>query len=155
MGQIFFNKGQCTELPLANTPYPLEPALYIAPPILPLKIQGIVQEGKKEARTLNFPTANVAVRIAGLNYGVYSCRVLANNVSYDGMAYIDQRRPAVLEAHLFEFDGNLYGKDILVELKTFIRAPQHNLSFEEVKELIHKDAALCREDLQKVAHSKE
>lgn len=108
--------------------------------------KGIVLNGKKEAGTLNYPTANIQITEKNLEEGVYSCNIFAEEKLHKGMCYFDNRRSNILEAHLFEYQGNLYGKEIIVGLNRFIRKPKLNISLEEVKQLIQNDVKACCEN---------
>ncbi len=107
----------------------------------------VVQEGLKQARVLNFPTANIYVNDRSLKGGVYSCIISIHNKKYKGMCYHDYKRPNTLEAHLFNYDDNLYEKKITIELKQFIRAPISIKSLNLLQELIAQDAVLCKNSL--------
>ena len=58
------------------------------------------------------------------------------------------------ETHLFDFDGDLYGRRMSVRLKSFLRAERKFSGLEELKEQIAKDASDARQILpatQKIA----
>ncbi len=99
-------------------------------PSEPKIFQNIVQMGKMEARKLNVPTANIAID-GDLNPGVYSCKVIVDENWHNAMCYHDKKRPSILETHIFDYNGNLYGKKITVKLCNFIRAPCNFKSFQE------------------------
>ena len=104
-----------------------------------------VQTGKKEARTLGYPTANIHLgSLCPPKPGVYRCDVQVTSHAYKGMCYYDSNRPGVLEAHLFDYQGNLYGKYITVTLEKFVRAPQNFVSLKELQKRLHQDARACR-----------
>ncbi len=94
----------------------------------PFTIKGIVEHGDKRGRTIDFPTANLALgpylRPA---YGVYAVRVcLADGSRVDGVANLGVRPmftppKELLETYLFDWSGDLYGQTIAVELYHFIR----------------------------------
>ena len=93
----------------------------------PFTIRGQVEHGAKLGRTLGFPTANVGLgdylRPA---YGVYAVRAIIDGVRVDGVANLGIRpmfEPPVelLEVHLFDWAGDLYGRTIDVELVAFLR----------------------------------
>jgi len=114
---------------------------------LGFKVRGRVQEGAKRGRKLGFPTANIAVAsdINPLEKGVYACWIwLDIDKYYKGVVNIGVRptfgeEKLVYEAHVFDFDGNLYGKEIELELVKYLR---HELSFctiEALKDQINTD----------------
>ncbi len=95
----------------------------------PYSIAGRVVRGKQLGRTLGYPTANL--RVAGARpalSGIYAVRVggIAAGVAWPGVASLGTR-PTVggieplLEAHLFDFDGDLYGRRIEVEFVAKLR----------------------------------
>ena len=92
------------------------------------EIEGAVVPGDRRGRVIGFPTANVALgdylRPA---YGIYAVRVTTPDGIHDGVANLGirpmwQTEEPMLEAHLFGFSGDLYGKVIRVQLVEFIRA---------------------------------
>lgn len=124
----------------------------------PFSIEGAVVKGDQRGRLLGFPTANIEladyVRPA---LGVYAVRVtLPDGRRVPGVANIG-RRPTVggaderLEAHLFDFDEDLYGKRLEVELVSMIRAEQKFESLDALRARITRDAAEARLRLDKPA----
>ncbi|MBL7798399.1 MAG: riboflavin biosynthesis protein RibF [Saprospiraceae bacterium] len=100
----------------------------------PFSFAGTVVVGDRIGRTIGFPTANIQVddphKLIPPN-GIYAARVRVNPADKNrvgAMLYIG-RRPTVansgkvsIEAHLLDFTGELYGKNIEVEVLDFIRA---------------------------------
>lgn len=93
-------------------------------------VRGVVSHGRKVGRTLNYPTANI--RLADdsrLAHGVYATRVLVEGRTHDGVASFG-RRPMfdngapLLEVHLFDFSGDLYGRVIDVEFVAWLRGEE-------------------------------
>jgi riboflavin kinase/FMN adenylyltransferase len=117
----------------------------------PFSIRGEVAHGDKRGRTIGFPTANLPLaRHLEPARGVYAVTArLASGEVVKGVANIGQR-PTVggeesrLEAHLFDFDQDLYGKELTVELRFFLREEQKFASFDALKEQIAQDAAQAR-----------
>jgi len=114
-------------------------------------IRGPVEHGDARGRTIGFPTANVPLG-AHLEpaRGVYSVTAkLADGRAVKGVANIGQR-PTVggtesrLEAHLFDFAGDLYGAELSISLHHFLREEQKFASFEALKTQILADAAAAR-----------
>jgi FAD synthase len=99
------------------------------------RFRGVVVRGKQLGRQLGFPTANIAVSSG--EPGVYAARVLIDGQWRRAMANIDPR--GVLEVHVFDFEGDLYGQEIEVELTKFIRPMQKFASQEELQQAIEKD----------------
>ncbi|MBM3558346.1 MAG: bifunctional riboflavin kinase/FMN adenylyltransferase [Alphaproteobacteria bacterium] len=124
------------------------------------EIEGHVRDGRRLGRTIGFPTANIrlgrAVRPA---FGVYAVRVAsADGMLRDqpGVANIGVR-PTVdgatelLEAHLFDWSGNLYGRPLCVGLVTFLRPERRFAGIDELKAQIARDAADARAALARTS----
>jgi riboflavin kinase/FMN adenylyltransferase len=91
-------------------------------------IEGIVQAGDKRGRELGYPTANIALGdYLRPRYGIYAVRAtLADGSEHPGVASLGVRPtfdPPVelLETHLLDYSGDLYGQKIEVALHAFIR----------------------------------
>ena len=104
-------------------------------------LSGDVVSGKRLGGKIGFPTANIKIKEPYKlipSMGVYVIRTHINNVLFHGIMNIGFN-PTVLgkqqtiEAHLFEFNGDLYGKRITVEFLYFLREEQ---KFKSIKELI-------------------
>jgi len=128
--------------------YPERAALMLG---RPHTIRGEVMHGDARGRTIGFPTANIQLG-AHLEpaRGVYAITArLPDGATVKGVANIGQR-PTVggtesrVEAHLFDFAGDLYGAELTVGLRGFIREEKKFGSFEELKEQILLDAATAR-----------
>lgn len=113
----------------------------------PMMLTGTVQPGKQLGRTLGFPTANL-VFPEGLivpRFGVYACGVSVDEDIYYAVVNIGTR-PTVdgngitIEAHLLDFEGDLYGKEISVAFYKFLRPEQKFASLEELQREIQKNA---------------
>lgn len=109
-------------------------------------IEGTVTEGNRIGRKLGFPTANVAIdESCGIKNGVYAARAETPYGIFQAMVSIGTR-PTVtssmqrlMEVNLFDFEGDLYGKRIRVELVEYLRAEEKYPSIEELREQIEKD----------------
>jgi len=87
----------------------------------------VVEHGHQEARDLGYPTANLPLgETRPPQTGTWLCEVWHANQRYDGMCYTDGQRP-VLEVHLFDYQGDLYGQSLQVSLITHVM-PHQNLS---------------------------
>jgi riboflavin kinase/FMN adenylyltransferase len=120
----------------------------------PYCIQGRVVRGRQLGRTLGFPTANIRLRrLSAPLSGVYAvkCQGLAGGVRA-GMANLGTR-PTVngsdklLEVHLFDFDGDIYGRHLSIEFVHKLRDEQRFESLETLKAQIASDAIAAREVL--------
>jgi riboflavin kinase/FMN adenylyltransferase len=118
-------------------------------------IEGTVIKGDQRGRTLGFPTANFALPAnSRLAEGVYAVRVKLGNRLLDGVAghgkpMFDNTQPP-FEAHILDFDEDIYGAHIEVALVCHLR---QNFQFDGVKALIaqmDRDKAEAREFLAKV-----
>ena len=94
----------------------------------PVAVYGQVVRGDQRGRLLGFPTANLNPYTTGMApIGVYCVRVTIRDRVYFGMANIGHRpsfkrkAPVNIEVHIFDFRGNLYGQNILVEFLKRIR----------------------------------
>jgi riboflavin kinase/FMN adenylyltransferase len=94
----------------------------------PYAIAGVVQRGDARGRELGYPTANLDLGdYLRPRYGIYAVRVTLDDGSeLPGVASLGVRPTfepprELLEAHLLEFDGDLYGRKIEVSLHAFIR----------------------------------
>jgi riboflavin kinase / FMN adenylyltransferase len=102
-------------------------------------VLGEVRHGEKRGRDLGYPTANMRLAEGcGLRHGIYAVRMRVDGVMRDGVASFG-RRPTfdngapLLETFLFDFKGDLYGKQVGVEFVGWIRGEER---FESVAELI-------------------
>lgn len=117
-------------------------------------ISGQIIIGDQRGRTIGFPTANM--RIAPLQkpaFGVYAVAIrLADQGGkiLAGVANIGVRptapdRGVLLEANIFDYDGDLYGQRVNVFLLDFIRPERSFDDFDALKEQIAKDANTARQ----------
>lgn len=125
----------------------------------PWAIAGEVLHGDKRGRTIGFPTANVALgTLLQPARGVYAVTVrLADGAVVPGVANIGQR-PTVantsesrLEAHLFDFAGDLYGQTVEVALHAYLRGEQRFSGLDALKAQIVLDASQARSLLDRPA----
>ncbi|GAN70753.1 bifunctional riboflavin kinase/FAD synthetase [Acetobacter syzygii] len=118
-------------------------------------IRGTVQHGDKRGRLLGFPTANIPLgRHLEPARGVYAVTVrLPDGQTHRGVANIG-RRPTIndgqesrLEAHLFDFEGDLYGQELSVALHSLLREEKRFAGLDALKNQIEQDAAQARKVL--------
>ena len=109
-------------------------------------VEGVVIGGNQLGRKLGFPTANIAIDDSlAVENGVYSSKVFVGGKEYVAMTNVGIR-PSVdgskrlLETHLFDFDGLLYGLTLRVELYDKIRDEKKFGSVEELRQQIEKDS---------------
>jgi len=115
-------------------------------------VVGTVVEGRKLARQLGFPTANVVAHNEQLPPdGVWTLKVEIDGVLYDGIGNLG-RRPTVelkgarrlLEVHVFDFEDDLYGKVIEAEFDEYVREERKFTGVEELKAQIEEDVRAVR-----------
>ena len=111
-------------------------------------IKGEVIHGAQLGRKMGFPTANIDAQNIRVDNGVYYSRVNIDGKLYNAMTNIGIR-PSVdghtrlLETHLFNFSGDLYGQQIEVELIRKIRDERRFDSIDALKGQLEKDASEC------------
>jgi len=119
----------------------------------PYTMRGRVVQGEQLGRTLGFPTANLrlARRRTPMD-GIFAVRlrgIAGESSSRDGVASLGTR-PTVggvqplLEAHVFDFSGDLYGREIEVEFVARLREERRFDHIEAMVEQMHRDAAAAR-----------
>lgn len=106
-------------------------------------ITGKVIEGQKKASGFGFPTANIE-NTSKISVGIYAGEILFDNKKYRTAIYIGTPRPDILEAHLIDFIGDLYGKEISVEVLEKIRDDYHEQNFEVLKKMIANDVEIIK-----------
>src|SRR3954454_10057680 len=111
---------------------------------------GAVRSGDKRGRDLGFPTANIALDpYCGLKHGIYAVRVGIGGLTRDGVASFGTRPTfdngaPLLEVHIFDFSGDLYGAPLDVAFIGWIRP---ELKFDTADALVRRmdeDARLAR-----------
>jgi riboflavin kinase/FMN adenylyltransferase len=124
----------------------------------PWIIEARVEHGDARGRTMGFPTANMHLHhCLAPSYGVYAVRVTIlegdqaischDGVANFGIRPMYQVNTPLLETHLFDFDGDLYGKYLSVELIQYIRPEARFSSLEALIAQIAADADTARQIL--------
>jgi len=121
----------------------------------PWEIEGAVRHGAKRGRALGYPTANIA--LPGLlrpAYGVYAVRVAgdgfdrpADGVPNLGISPMFSYAEPLLEVHLFDFAGDLYGRHLRVSLIDYLRGELRFDTLDELVEQMHEDSRQARQAL--------
>jgi riboflavin kinase / FMN adenylyltransferase len=113
-------------------------------------IEARVLHGAKRGRVLGFPTANLRLPDdCRLRHGIYAVRMALDGALHDGVASFG-RRPtfdngaALLEVFVFEFDADLYGRDVAVEFCGFVRGEERFDSVDALVAQMHRDSAEAR-----------
>ncbi|CAL8968116.1 Riboflavin biosynthesis protein RibF [Rhodoplanes serenus] len=114
---------------------------------------GIVVHGASRGRDLGYPTANIQLDPnCKLRHGVYAVRVGVDGRRYDGVANFG-RRPmfdtgvVLLEAFLFDFKGDLYGKTLDVAFYAFLRPELKFRSTADLVDRMNEDSKTARQIL--------
>lgn len=113
----------------------------------PYSFSGTVVKGRQLGRTIGFPTANLQLHedyklIPA--HGVYAVRATHGDNRYKGMLNIGTR-PTVdgtnrtIEVNLFDFDKDIYGENLKIELLKYLRPEQKFESLDALKEQIQRD----------------
>jgi riboflavin kinase / FMN adenylyltransferase len=113
----------------------------------PFEVEGTVVSGDARGGTLGYPTANLAVpaEVIVPAYGIYAGQVGENRAAVSigvNPHYGGQERR--IEAFLLDFDGNLYGEHLYVELWKRLRDEQAFGSEQELIDQIGRDVAETR-----------
>jgi riboflavin kinase / FMN adenylyltransferase len=118
----------------------------------PYSISGIVVEGKKLGRRLGYPTANIHIEEGGKlipTTGIYFVEAEVDHTVYFGMMSIgynpttDHDQKIKCEVNLFNFDGNLYGRQIRVDLVRRIREEKKFANLSDLKTALDEDRRQC------------
>ena len=117
----------------------------------PFAVEGEVLHGDKRGRELGYPTANMALgRYQRPAYGIYAVRVrLDDGSEHAGVASLGVRPTfdpptELLETHIFDFEGDLYGRTIEVALHHYLRAEEKFGSLDALVEQMQRDEAEAR-----------
>lgn len=125
-------------------------------------LSGKVVHGRKLGHKLGFPTANL--EIADKHklvppHGIYAVYVHHEDVRYRGMLYIGDRPSLTdgddrtIEVNLFDFQGNLYGEYLYLEIVDFIRSDRQFADLEALKTQLADDRKSSEALLQRIETS--
>ena len=113
-------------------------------------MKGKVIVGDKKARKINFPTANIIPEnhILPLK-GVYCVYANIDDKKYNAIANFGERptvngKNILLETHIFDFNEDIYGKELTVEFLTFIRREKKFENFAKLTQQIKKDIQIAK-----------
>jgi len=107
------------------------------------RISGRIIYGNQYGKKLGFPTANLDLHDPEIESGVYIGKVYFNDTSHNAAIFIDEEKK-LLEAHILDFEGNLYGKEIEVEIGEKIREVVKFASEKKLINQILKDLLIVR-----------
>ncbi len=112
----------------------------------PFTIEGRVQGGDRRGRSLGFPTANFYYPddLVIPRHGVYAATCPIDGRTYKAISYIGFRptfslERVIVETYLLDFEGDLYDRELKVELRRFIREDRKFSSADELKKQIALD----------------
>ena len=114
-------------------------------------VEAEVVSGNKLGRKLGFPTANMDIsNRTDITNGVYRSRITIDGVEYNAMSNVGIRPSVVstgrwVETHIFDFNGDLYGKVLTVCLVEKIREERKFSSVAELRAQLEHDMEYCRE----------
>lgn len=116
----------------------------------PWTVEGRVEGGDRRGRTIGFPTANVSLEgYLEPALGVYAVRVEIGGRKYGGVANFGRRptfdkKDVLLEVHIFDFEGDIYGQPIVVSFISFLRPEMKFPGLDALKAQIAKDSEAAR-----------
>ena len=120
-----------------------------------LEVLGVVEHGDERGRLLGFPTANVAVPEHGLRDGVWAgtvqvgpaeggpVHVAAVSIGHRP-TYYGKDGERLLEAHLLDFEGDLYDRTVLVRLHVRLRPQRAYAGSAALVDQLQLDVAATR-----------
>ena len=116
-------------------------------------ILGTVEEGKHLGRSLGFPTANLSAHSEQFPPdGVYAAEGILQGKTVRGVVNLgvrptvaDATPQRVLEFHLFDFDGDLYGEDVELKFLCYLRPEKKFKDLSGLREQIERDVTAARE----------
>lgn len=120
----------------------------------PFEVRGTVTRGDQRGRTIGFPTANVAFQpgFAWPAKGVYAAWATTSDGQRHLAAVNIGMRPTfhqhaevpVLEAHLIDFDADLYDQTLSIEFVAFLRSERRFNGIDEISAQLKKDVDAAR-----------
>lgn len=119
----------------------------------PWFVRGVVAHGDKRGRELGYPTANLHLpRDCRLKYGIYAVRMKIDGIWHDGVASFGSR-PTFddgaprLETFVFDFSGDLYGRQVDVAFVSWLRGEAKFDSLPALITQMDEDSARARDIL--------
>ena len=113
----------------------------------PYRLNGLVVEGKHNGQKIDFPTANLKLDYpyAFPKSGVYFGYAYVNEEKYKAIISVGTHptimplSKPIIEVHIIDFDGVIYGKDIFVELLLYHREIRQFDSLDGLKDQLRRD----------------
>ena len=119
-------------------------------------VSGVVCQGNQIGRTIGFPTANIMAppKLLLPANGVYAALTKVDGVTYPGILNIGLR-PTIknsvginIEVNLFDFNADIYGKEIEIGIRYFLRSEVKFSGLEALKAQLEKDKVQTRQLFQ-------
>jgi riboflavin kinase/FMN adenylyltransferase len=122
-------------------------------------LNGTVVHGDKRGKKIGFPTANIHLENSKKivpKRGVYAVWTRVDGEYYQGMMNIGKRPTfdgtnETLEVHIFNFDNDIYGKEIQVQFVDRIRDERSFSGIEKLKKQLETDREMVMDTLNKVS----
>ena len=115
----------------------------------PYEVRGTVIEGDKRGRQIGFPTANIPVSktMAWPADAVYAgWTILADGTRHPAAinigrrpTFYEQAEQSLLEVHVIDYDGDLYGTEMIVQFEAFLRSERRFEGIEQLQEQLKDD----------------
>lgn len=120
-------------------------------------LAGTVIHGQEVGRSIGYPTANLQLDITNKclpKIGVYASMVEVGSKRYKAMLYIGTRPTTTtdelrIEAHLFDFEGDLYGQHITIYVEDRIRNQHKFENLADLKKQLQNDARMVQKILRR------
>ncbi|NQU65565.1 MAG: bifunctional riboflavin kinase/FAD synthetase, partial [SAR324 cluster bacterium] len=116
----------------------------------PWSISGVVKEGKKLGHTLGFPTINLEPEVLlPLRKGVYICQISLGKRTINGVCNVGynptfEGTALKVEAHLFDFNENIYGDHVSIAPEKFLRDETKFESIDDLTSQIREDVKIAK-----------
>jgi riboflavin kinase/FMN adenylyltransferase len=107
-------------------------------------IEAEVIHGRKIGRALGFPTANMSLEGYNVERGVYRSEVTIDGTTYRAMSNVGIRpsvggKELLLETHVIDYSGDLYGRVLRVSLVEKLRDEKRFASIGDLKNQLMRD----------------
>ena len=116
-------------------------------------VVGEVVHGDARGRTIGFPTANIILPAGIVPEQTYTCRVTIDGKVFLGAGSY-QGKKWHFEVHILDFDRDIYGQTIHIDIMDIIRTNQSFSSLDELKAQIQKDVNHVRAHWKSVLEKK-
>lgn len=129
---------------------------------MPIKATGIIEHGKHLGRTIGIPTINIIPheKVGSLEKGVYFSTVTFITGKYKGKMFegvtnvgckptVQESITVNFETHIFDFNDDVYGERVVVELIKFRRPEMKFKSVDELTEAMSEDVKAAKDFFRK------